>query len=177
MGWIFASLLVVLILFVILGFSRTGWKLRRRQLLSLFGLILIAGGMVATVPTGHTGILTTFGKVENVTLEAGVHVKSPFQKVVVMDNHITGMTGHQNNPANGLTISGDPTVAIDLEALAHAIGIRRVVTVDPFDVEATRAAIEAELQVEEPSLVISRRPCALLKTVKQACRFGAISKA
>ena len=86
MGWIFASLLVVLILFVILGFSRTGWKLRRRQLLSLFGLILIAGGMVATVPTGHTGILTTFGKVENVTLEAGVHVKSPFQKVVVMDN-------------------------------------------------------------------------------------------
>ena len=86
MGWIFASLLVVLILFVILGFSRTGWKLRCRQLLSLFGLILIAGGMVATVPTGHTGILTTFGKVENVTLEAGGHVKSPFQKVVVMDN-------------------------------------------------------------------------------------------
>ena len=86
--------------------------------------------------------------------------------VIVLDNSITGMTGHQNNPANGLTISGDPTVAIDLEALAHAIGIRRVVTVDPFDVEATRAAIEAELQVEEPSLVISRRPCALLKTVK-----------
>ena len=86
--------------------------------------------------------------------------------VVVLDNSITGMTGHQNNPLNGKTISGDPTVAIDLEALAHAIGIRRVVTVDPFDVEATRAAIEAELQVEEPSLVISRRPCALLKTVK-----------
>lgn len=80
MGWIFASLLVVLILFVILGFSRTGWKLRRRQLLSLFGLILIAGGMVATVPTGHTGILTTFGKVENVTLEAGVHVNRPSRR-------------------------------------------------------------------------------------------------
>ena len=86
--------------------------------------------------------------------------------VVVLDNSITGMTGHQNNPLNGKTISGDPTVAIDLEALAHAIGIRRVVTVDPFDIEATRKAVEAELAVEEPSLVISRRPCALLKDVK-----------
>ncbi len=86
--------------------------------------------------------------------------------VIVLDNSITGMTGHQNNPANGFTINGDPTVAIDLEALAHALGIRRVAVVDPFDVEATRAVIAAELAVEEPSLVISRRPCALLKTVK-----------
>ena len=86
--------------------------------------------------------------------------------VVVLDNSITGMTGHQNNPLNGKTISGDPTVAIDLEALAHAIGIRRVVTVDPFDIEGTRRAVEQELAVEEPSLVISRRPCALLKEVK-----------
>lgn len=86
--------------------------------------------------------------------------------VIVLDNSITGMTGHQNNPANGFTISGVPTVAIDLEMLAHALGIRRVTVVDPFDVEATRAAIAAELEVEEPSLIISRRPCALLKTVK-----------
>lgn len=86
--------------------------------------------------------------------------------VIVLDNSITGMTGHQNNPANGYTISGDPTTAIDLEALAHALGIRRVVTVDPFDIEATRRAVETELEAEEPSLVISRRPCALLKSVK-----------
>ena len=86
--------------------------------------------------------------------------------VIVLDNSITGMTGHQNNPANGLTIKGDPTVAVDLEALAHAIGIRRVVVVDPFDMEATRKAVEAELAAPEPSLVIARRPCALLKTVK-----------
>ena len=88
--------------------------------------------------------------------------------VIVLDNSITGMTGHQNNPANGLTISGDPTVAIDLEALAHAIGIHRVTVVDPYDVEATRKAVEAELKVEEPSLIIARRPCALLKSVKHA---------
>ncbi|MDD2417610.1 MAG: indolepyruvate ferredoxin oxidoreductase subunit alpha [Oscillospiraceae bacterium] len=89
-----------------------------------------------------------------------------FSTVIVLDNSITGMTGHQNNPTNGLTIKGDPTVAVNLEALAHAIGINRVVVVDPFDMEATRKAVEAELAFEEPSLVIARRPCALLKTVK-----------
>lgn len=86
MGWILISLVAVLVLFVALGFTRSGWKLRPRQLLSLFGLLLVCGGMVATVPTGHTGILTTFGKVEDITLEAGVHFKLPVQKVVVMDN-------------------------------------------------------------------------------------------
>ena len=55
--------------------------------------------------------------------------------VIVLDNSITGMTGHQNNPANGYTISGDPTAAVDLEALAHALGIRRVTVVDPYDIE------------------------------------------
>ena len=88
--------------------------------------------------------------------------------VIVLDNSITGMTGHQNNPANGLTISGDPTVAIDLEALAHAIGIKRVTVVDSYDVEGVRKAVETELAVEEPSLIIARRPCALLKSVKHA---------
>ncbi len=86
--------------------------------------------------------------------------------VVVLDNSTTGMTGHQNNPANGLTIKGDPTSAVDLEALARAVGIHRVRVVDPFDVEGTRKAIGEELEAEEPSLVISRRPCALLKSVK-----------
>jgi len=86
--------------------------------------------------------------------------------VIVLDNSITGMTGHQNNPANGLTIRNDPTVAVNLEALAHAIGINSVRVVDPFDVKTTKAVIKEELAKKEPSLVISRRPCALLKTVK-----------
>ena len=86
--------------------------------------------------------------------------------VIVLDNSITGMTGHQNNPLNGKTIKGDPTTAVNLEALAKSIGINRVVVVDPFDIQATRDAVKAELEAEEPSLVISRRPCALLKTVK-----------
>ena len=91
-----------------------------------------------------------------------------FSTVIVLDNSITGMTGHQNNPANGLTIKGDPTVAVNLEALAKAVGFENVVVVDPFDIEGTKAAVKAELEKKEPSLIISRRPCALLKTVKHS---------
>ena len=86
--------------------------------------------------------------------------------VIVLDNSITGMTGHQNNPANGLTIRNDPTVAVNLEALARAIGISSVRVVDPFDVAGTKQAVKEELAKKEPSLIISRRPCALLKKVK-----------
>ena len=91
-----------------------------------------------------------------------------FSTVIVLDNSITGMTGHQNNPANGLTIKGDPTVAVNLEALARAVGFQNVVVVDPFDIEGTKTAVKAELEKKEPSLIISRRPCALLKTVKHS---------
>jgi regulator of protease activity HflC (stomatin/prohibitin superfamily) len=86
MFWIVASIVAVLVLFVALGYSKTGWRMCGKQALALFGFLLILGGMVATVPTGHTGILTTFGKVEDKTLEAGMHVKSPFQEIVCMDN-------------------------------------------------------------------------------------------
>lgn len=86
-------------------------------------------------------------------------------KVIVLDNSITGMTGHQQNPTTGKRINGDPTAAVDLEALAHACGINRVLVVDPYDIPAAKAAIAAELDVAEPSLIISRRPCALLKGV------------
>ena len=86
MFWIVASLIAVVVLFVALGYSKKGWKMNPKQWLSLFGLLVILGGMVATVPTGHTGILTTFGKVEDKTLEAGMHMKSPFQEIVCMDN-------------------------------------------------------------------------------------------
>ena len=86
MFWVLASIVVVLVLFVALGYSKSGWKLRGRQLIALLGFVVVLGGMIATVPTGHTGILTTFGKVEDKTLEAGMHIKSPFQEIVCMDN-------------------------------------------------------------------------------------------
>ena len=86
--------------------------------------------------------------------------------VIILDNSITGMTGHQQNPTTGFNIKGDPAGKIDLEALCRAMGINRVRVVDPYNLEETDQAVKEELAVNEPSIIISRRPCALLKTVK-----------
>lgn len=86
--------------------------------------------------------------------------------VIILDNSITGMTGHQQNPTTGYNIKGDPAAKVDLEALCRAIGVRRVRVVDPYDLSAVEAAIREELAADEPSVIISRRPCVLLKTVK-----------
>ena len=86
--------------------------------------------------------------------------------VIILDNSITGMTGHQQNPSTGLNIKGDPAGKIDLESLCRAMGINRVRVVDPYDLKACDVAIKEELAAPEPSVIISRRPCALLKNVK-----------
>ncbi len=86
--------------------------------------------------------------------------------VIILDNSITGMTGHQQNPTTGKNLKGDPAAAVNLEELCKAIGIKRVRVVDPYNLAETEAAIKEELAVNEPSVIISRRPCALLKYVK-----------
>jgi len=86
--------------------------------------------------------------------------------LIILDNSITGMTGHQQNPTTGLNIKGEPAGKIDLEALCKAMGINRVAVVDPYDLSACDKAVKEELAAEEPSVIISRRPCVLLKSVK-----------
>ena len=86
--------------------------------------------------------------------------------VIILDNSITGMTGHQQNPTTGYNIKGDPAGKIDLEALCRAIGIQRVRVVDPYNLKECDQVLKDELAAEEPSVIISRRPCALLKYVK-----------
>lgn len=86
--------------------------------------------------------------------------------VLILDNSITGMTGHQHNPTTGYTIKGEPTKQVDLVKLANAVGIDRVKVVDPFNVKEFEAVVKEETQVDEPSVIISQRPCALLKHVK-----------
>ena len=86
--------------------------------------------------------------------------------VIIADNSITGMTGHQQNPTTGYTIKGDPAGKIDLEALCRAMGFARVRVVDPYNLKECDQAIKEELAAKEPSVIISRRPCVLLKTVK-----------
>lgn len=85
--------------------------------------------------------------------------------VIILDNSITGMTGHQNNPTTGYTIKGEPTRQVDLELLAKAVGIERVRIADPFDIKEFEKAVAEEIQTNEPSVIISKRPCALLKSV------------
>ncbi|MCR5587565.1 MAG: indolepyruvate ferredoxin oxidoreductase subunit alpha [Lachnospiraceae bacterium] len=86
--------------------------------------------------------------------------------VVILDNSITGMTGHQQNPTTGFNIKGDPAGKIDLEALCKAMGFNRVRVVDPYDLAEADKVVKEELAANEPSVIISRRPCALLKYVK-----------
>ncbi len=91
--------------------------------------------------------------------------------VLILDNSITGMTGHQNNPANGKNIHGDPANAVNLEALVKSIGISRVTVVDPGDLAALEAVLKQELSAAEPSVIICRKPCALLKSVQHKPAF------
>ena len=86
--------------------------------------------------------------------------------IIILDNSITGMTGHQQNPTTGYTIKGDPTAAVDLEALCRAVGIKRVRVVDPHNLAEAEKAVKEEIAVDEPSVIIARRPCALLKYVR-----------
>lgn len=86
--------------------------------------------------------------------------------VLILDNSITGMTGHQQNPTTGYNIKGDPAGKINLEALCRAMGIENVRVVDPYNISECETAVKEELSKEAPSVIISRRPCALLKQVK-----------
>jgi len=86
--------------------------------------------------------------------------------VIIVDNSITGMTGHQQNPTTGFNLKGDPCAKIDLETLCRAVGIKRVRVIDPYNLAQCDEVIKEELAANEPSVIISRRPCALLKYVK-----------
>jgi indolepyruvate ferredoxin oxidoreductase alpha subunit len=86
---------------------------------------------------------------------------------VILDNRITGMTGHQQNPASGFNAKGEPASAVNFEALVKAIGIKNVVTVDPNDLSAVDKALDLAYALDEPSVIITRWPC-VLKRITQA---------
>ncbi|MBO5505178.1 MAG: indolepyruvate ferredoxin oxidoreductase subunit alpha [Clostridia bacterium] len=86
--------------------------------------------------------------------------------VIILDNSITGMTGHQDNPTTGMTIRKEPTKQVDLIALCKAVGIDHITVADPFDVKNFEKVVKEEVNREEPSVIIAQRPCALLKSVK-----------
>lgn len=92
-----------------------------------------------------------------------VYNNSPMT-LMILDNGITAMTGHQQHPGTGATLQGEPANAVDLETLCRALGVKRVTVIDAFDLKTLRDTIKAELQADEPSVIITRRPCIFLLT-------------
>jgi indolepyruvate ferredoxin oxidoreductase alpha subunit len=92
--------------------------------------------------------------------------------LIVVDNRTTAMTGHQDNPGSGKTLMGEETISASIEDIGRACGVKRVVTVFPYDLEKTQKAIEAELNADEPSLIVSRAACPL----EQKCKVGHIRR-
>lgn len=87
--------------------------------------------------------------------------------IMILDNSITAMTGHQENPSTARTLKNTPAPQLDFEAVCRAVGVRRIRTLDPFDMKGLEAALKEELAAPEPSVIIAKRPCALLKVVKK----------
>lgn len=104
--------------------------------------------------SGITGLI-------NITYNMGVST------VVILDNSITGMTGHQQNPTTGMTLKNQPTYAVSIEKICEAAGVQRIRTVDPNDLDTLESILREETAVEEPSVIITRRPCVLLKKVQK----------
>ena len=113
------------------------------------GRIVAVLGDSTFMHSGITGLLNA------------VYNKS-YASVIILDNRTTAMTGHQENPASGRTILGEPAPALDLEQLCRALGVQRVVVVNPHDIEATRKVLKEEVESPDLSVIISRAPCVLL---------------
>lgn len=101
----------------------------------------------------HTGINSLINTVYNKSNTVNI----------ILDNRITGMTGHQQNPGTGFTVKGEPTEAISIEKIVEAIGIKHIKVIDPNNLKAVDDALDEFLKLDEPSVIITRWPCALKK--------------
>lgn len=92
---------------------------------------------------------------------------------IIMDNRITGMTGHQDHPGTGYNAQGDPAKEAEIEPIVRALGVEHVRTINPLDMKLLHETLEWALSLDEPSVIISRWPCALKKfSPKDREEFG-----
>ncbi len=105
----------------------------------------------------HTGINSLINTVYNKSNTVNI----------ILDNRITGMTGHQDNPGTGYTAKGEDTTAISIEGLVKAIGIRHVFVINPNHLDEVDETLDKALALDEPSVIITRWPCALKKFSRQ----------
>lgn len=130
------------------GFNKSGLKDAEKRSIAVIGDSTF-------MHSGITGLVNIAYNASNST-------------VLILDNSITGMTGHQQNPTTGYSLKGDPAAKVCLEDLCRAVGINRVKVIDPYNLDETEKVIKEELAADEPSVIIARRPCALLKHVKHS---------
>jgi indolepyruvate ferredoxin oxidoreductase alpha subunit len=132
------------------------------------GIAVAHGASKAGSPEHHVAVIgdSTFF---HTGLPALINTVYNQSKVItiIMDNRVTGMTGHQQNPGTGVTLQGKATTQIELEPLVRACGIRHVKTVPAYHVAEVEAALKEFLQLDEPSVLITLQPCALLPEVRK----------
>ncbi|HNS09816.1 MAG TPA: indolepyruvate ferredoxin oxidoreductase subunit alpha [Candidatus Ozemobacteraceae bacterium] len=129
----------------------------------IHGKLVAVLGESTFMHSGITGLIdTVYNKGRHVTM--------------ILDNSITAMTGHQENPASGKTLKGEPTKVLDFAAMCRACGISNVHTVDPFDLKLLESTLKEALNDSEPSVIITRRPCFLLKNYKPRVRLVSINR-
>ncbi|NOX24802.1 MAG: indolepyruvate ferredoxin oxidoreductase subunit alpha, partial [Deltaproteobacteria bacterium] len=112
--------------------------------------------------SGITGLINT------------VYNKS-YATVIILDNRITAMTGHQPNPASGSTLAGDAANAINFVELCRAVGVKHIKVLDPHDIEASRKILEVEINRPEPSVIISQAPCVLIPSERKRPKTPLVS--
>ena len=121
------------------------------------------GAMKANDNERHVAVLgdSTFFHTGIPALINVVYNQSPVV-TVIMDNRTTGMTGHQDNPSTGRTLQGKETTQVEIESLVRAMGVKHVKTIEAFQVEEIEKTLKEFIKFDEPSVLITREPCALL---------------
>ncbi len=113
----------------------------------------------------HSGITGLINTVYN----------NSYSTVIILDNRITAMTGHQPNPASGTTLNGEPANAINFEDLCRAVGVKHIKVLNPHDIEAAREVLKEEINRPEPSVIISRAPCVLIPLERKRSKTPFVS--
>jgi len=113
----------------------------------------------------HSGITGLINTVYN----------NSYSTVIILDNRITAMTGHQPNPASGTTLNGEPANAINFEDLCRAVGVKHIKVLNPHDIEAAREVLKEEINRPEPSVIISRAPCVLIPSERKRPKTQCVS--
>nr|WP_240910149.1 indolepyruvate ferredoxin oxidoreductase subunit alpha [Desulfopila sp. IMCC35008] len=134
--------------------------------------VTIAHGMVKALgDEGHKKVVSVLG--DSTFVHSGVTglINSVYNNsgatTIILDNRITAMTGQQNNPTSGYSIKGEAAHELDIEGLCRAVGVKHIFVVNPHNVVETRKVLKEAVELEEPSVVISKAPCVLLPEMKE----------